>query len=274
MLANLQCWSASPIGVRLEIPCRTNAVTKASRTLIEERKGPVLVVTMNRPERHHALNLELSAGLAKAISRAEEDPDIRVVVVTGNGSKAFCAGQDMLEVSGDEAGSRPSSYVALDKFSSTFMPIIAAINGLCFGGGAVLAVACDIRLASESATFRLPGAEYGLVVGAAALPRLVGASKAKELILTARQFDAEEAAACGLVSSLHTADALMPAAMAMAEAIAQNSVAAVQESKRVIDAATLSEHAADLERTANERLRGSSEQTERFRNATRNVTGR
>ena len=138
----------------------------------------------------------------------------------------------------------------------------------------MLAIACDIRLACESATFRLPGAEYGVVVGAAVLPRLVGASKAKELILTARKFDAEEAYACGLVSSLHRADALMSAAMDLAEAIAANPVAAVRESKRVIDAATLSEHAAELESAANERLRGSPEQTELFRSATRKVTGR
>ena len=182
----------------------------------------------------------------------------------------------MLEASGVEAveSDTPTAYLAIEKFSTTPLPVIAAINGYCFGGGAVLAIACDIRLACESATFRLPGAEYGVVVGAAVLPRLVGASKAKELILTARKFDAEEAYACGLVSSLHRADALMSAAMDLAEAIAANPVAAVRESKRVIDAATLSEHAAELESAANERLRGSPDQTELFRSATRKVTGR
>ncbi len=158
--------------------------------------GPVLVLTMNRPERHHALNAELSKSLAAAITRAEADADVRAVIVTGSGSEAFCAGQDMLEVgSSDTIASytRPSTYIAVEKFSTTLLPIIAAINGYCFGGGAVLAITCDIRLAAQSATFRLPGAEYGLVVGAATLPRLVGASKAKELILTARKFDAAEA---------------------------------------------------------------------------------
>ena len=252
-------------------------MTDSSNTLIEARTGQVLVLTMNRPERHHALNLELSKSLAGAITRAEADPDVRVVIVTGSGSEAFCAGQDMLEVGSSESiasDARPSTYIAIEKFSTTLMPIIAAINGYCFGGGAVLAITCDIRLACKTATFRLPGAEYGLVVGAATLPRLVGASKAKELILTARKFDAAEAHSCGLVSAVHAADALMPAALALADAIAANSVAAVRESKRVIDAATLSERAAELESAANERLRGSPEQTELFRSATRKVTGR
>ena len=106
------------------------------------------------------------------------------------------------------------------------------------------------------------------------MPRLVGASKAKEWILTARKFDAAEAHTYGLVSSLHEPDALMAAALELADAIAANSVAAVRESKRVIDAATLSDAAAEMQSSANRELRGSPEQSERFRTATRRVTGR
>ena len=246
-------------------------------TLIEERRGHVLVLTMNRQQRHHALNHDMASRLAAALARAEDDGDARVVVLTGAGRKAFCAGQDMLEATGLEDGAQstsPSAHIAIDKFSSTPLPVIAAINGYCFGGGAVLAIACDIRLAVTAATFRLPGAEYGLVVGAAQLPRLVGASKAKEWILTARKFDAAEAHTYGLVSSLHEPDALMAAALELADAIAANSVAAVRESKRVIDAATLSDAAAEMQSSANRELRGSPEQSERFRTATRRVTGR
>ena len=152
--------------------------------------------------------------------------------------------------------------------------MIAAINGYCYGGGARLAVGCDIRLASETATFRLPGAEYGLVVAAATMPRLVGASKAKEWIYTARKFEAEEALATGLVSSLHAPAELLPAALEMAEVIAGHSQSSVRESKRVIDLATLSAEASAAESEANSRLRGSEEQTARFRDATRIVTGR
>jgi enoyl-CoA hydratase/carnithine racemase len=185
----------------------------------------------------------------------------------------------MLEMSGLEENAAPlppapQRLNAFSELSTTPLPVIAAINGYCYGGGARLAVGCDIRLASETATFRLPGAEYGLVVAAATLPRLVGASKAKEWIFTARKFDAQEALAAGLVSSLHAPGDLLPAAMAMAETIAGMSPSAVQESKRVIDAASLSDEAEQLESEINRRLRGTPEQSQRFRDATRRVTGR
>lgn len=248
--------------------------------LIEERRGHVLLLTMNRPERHHALNRALSSALAEAVERAEQDDDVRVIVLTGSGEQAFCAGADMLEMSGverDENTPPPSGSTAagaIGRFSSTPIPVIAAINGYCYGGGARLAIACDIRLASENATFRLPGAEYGLVVAAATLPRLVGASKAKEIIFTGRRFDAADALAWGLVSSVHPREELLDASLALAEEIAANSVAAVRASKQVIDAATLPDEAVALENEVNRGLRGSPEQVERFRSATRRVTGR
>jgi len=247
-------------------------------TLIIRREGTVAIFELNRPERHHAIDAVLAEALVAALDAAENDAAVRVVVVTGTGAKAFCAGQDMLEASGVEPGlqdTRTSSALfAVERFARTPLPVIAAINGYCFGGGAALAIACDIRLATETATFRLPGAEYGLVVGAAGLPRLVGAAKAKELIFTARRFDAHEAHACGLVNAVHDAVTLMPAALDMAQAIARNSPRAVQESKRVIDRATLVDAAIEDERAINRELRGSPEQSARFRDATRRVTGR
>ncbi|MBM3140129.1 MAG: enoyl-CoA hydratase/isomerase family protein [Chloroflexi bacterium] len=246
--------------------------------LLEKRHGHVLLLTMNRPERHHALNRELTAALGAAVERAEHDPDVRVIVLTGSGERAFCAGADMLEMSGVEASSRPAPAPSRDggtgRFLTTPIPVIAAVNGYCYGGGASLAISCDIRLASESATFRLPGTEYGLVVAAATLPRLVGSSKAKELIFTARRFTAAEALAWGLVSAVYPQPELLAAALALAQEIAGHSVAAVRGSKRVIDAATLSSAALELEAETNRALRGSPEQSERFRSATRRVTGR
>ena len=243
--------------------------------VLEERHGAVAVITLNRPDRHHALSTALSSALEQAVLRAEADPDTRVIVLTGSGDKSFCAGGDMLEMSGVEKAERtatpPNPYARL---SETRLPVIAAINGYCYGGGARLALACDIRLASTTATFRLPGAEYGLVVGAATLPRLIGAAKAKELIFTARKFDAAEALALGLVNSVHEPTELMAATLEMAQAVAKNSPSAVQESKRVIDAASLSDDANRMEDAANRELRGSPDQTSRFRSATQNITGR
>ncbi len=247
--------------------------------LLEERRGHVLILTMNRPERHHALNRALNTALAEAVERAEQDEDVRVIVLTGSGDQAFCAGGDMLEMSGVERDDTPppsgsSAAAAISRFSSTPIPVIAAVNGYCYGGGARLAIACDIRLGSENATFRLPGAEYGLVVAAATLPRLVGASKAKELIFTGRRFNAADALAWGLLSSVHPQEELLPAALELADEIAANSVAAVRASKQVIDAATLPDAAVALEVDTNRELRGSPEQVERFRTATKRVTGR
>ena len=246
--------------------------------VIEERRGAVVCIALNRPERHHALSAALSDAAGDALLRASEDPEVAAVILTGTGEKAFCAGGDMLEMSGVEEANAPSrSRGAGGLFgvlSRMPQPVIAAVNGYCFGGGARLAVGCDIRIASTNASFRLPGSEYGLVVAAATLPRLVGAARAKELIFTARKFGAQEALDYGLVTSLHEPADLLPAAWAMAETIASMSKGAVQEAKRVIDAATLSEEAGRMEDAANTQLRGSPEQVARFRDATKKVTGR
>lgn len=251
-------------------------MSETTPLVLEERHGSVLLLTLNRPERHHALSRALSGQLEAAMTRAEEDPDVRVVVLTGSGPRAFCAGADMLESSGVEQPASGSGNAgrAIARVSGTPLPIIAAINGICYGGGARLAIGCDIRLAAEHATFRLPGSEYGLVVAAATLPRLVGAARAKDLLFTARAFDASEALAMGLVNAVYPAEQLLPAALAMAATIAGHSVAAVRAAKRVIDAATLVEEARLMEEEANRNLRGSPEQSARFRDATRRVTGR
>ena len=248
------------------------------RLLLEDRRGDVLILTLNRPEKHNALNAALVHEIGAAVLRADEK-GVAVIVLTGAGAKAFCAGADMLEASGVEGASaqlllREQRVDGYAEVAATPIPVIAAINGLCYGGGARLAISCDIRLAADTATFRLPGAEYGLVVGAATLPRLVGTSRAKEWIYTARKFDAAEALLSGLVSGLFSADALLPAAIAMAETIASHSRAAVRESKRVIDAATLNDEAVAMEDRANRVLRGSQEQSTRFRAATEKVTGK
>ena len=249
-----------------------------SDVLRQHRHDHVLVLEMNHPERHHALNFELGRALAEALDVAESAGDVRVVVLTGSGEKAFCAGQDMLEASGveprDADAGKTSAYIAIDRVRQARLPVIAAINGYCYGGGAALAIACDLRIAGNTATFRLPGAEYGLVVGAASLPRLVGAARAKELILTARKFDAEDAFRWGLLNEVTEPAEVLDKALGLAQEIAGHSPVAVQESKRVIDMATLDAEAFEAEDEINLELRGSEDQSARFRAATRRVTGR
>lgn len=249
-----------------------------SAVLLEERIDDVLLLTLNRPERHNALNGELSHYLGAAVARAPEE-GIRVIVLTGAGEKSFCSGGDMSEMSGLEENAAPLPPRGERKNGSAELaksplPVLVAINGYCYGGGLRLALGCDIRLASDTSTFRSPGTEYGLVVGASQLPRLVGASRAKDWVFTARTFDAKEALEAGLVSSLHPIAELLPATLEMAHLIASRSAEAVQRAKRVIDLASLDDEAIAEETSSNNYLRSTPEQQTRFRDATRRVTGR
>ena len=247
--------------------------------LLQERIGDVLLLTLNRPEKHNALNAAVHHWLGDAVARAPEE-GVKVIVLTGAGEKSFCSGGYMAEMTGLDQNQTPLPPKEERKngtieIANTPLPVIAAINGYCYGGGLRLALVCDIRLASSNATFRSPGAEYGLVVGASMLPRLVGASTAKEWIFTTRVFDAEEARAAGLVSSpLHEPGKVVEAALEMAQVIAGHSAAAVQNAKRVVDMASLEMDAVRAETEINNELRKTDEQAARFREGTRRVTGR
>lgn len=253
-------------------------ITETASVLLQERIGDVLLLTLNRPEKHNALNAALHHWLGDAVARAPED-GVKVIVLTGAGEKSFCSGGDMAEMTGLEANQAPLPPPGERKNGSTEiarspLPVIAAVNGYCYGGGLRLALACDIRLASKTATFRTPGVEYGLVVGASHLPRLVGASRAKDWIFTARTFGADEALEAGLVNSLHEPGEVVEAALEMAQTIAGYSAAAVQQAKRVVDMASLDPEVVRTEAAINSELRGSDEQKQRFRDATRRVIGR
>jgi enoyl-CoA hydratase/carnithine racemase len=235
----------------------------------------VAFLRMERPEKHNAFHHELSVALSEAIEALEANDDARAIVLTGTG-KAFSAGADMTEALASlDGGARGDGMAqAVTRVARCAKPVIAAVNGYAFGGGAALACACDIRIASERASFRFPGASYGLVVGGSQLPRIVGAPMAKELILTARVVDAEEAERIGLVNRVVPHDELDGVAMELARQIAEQSPAAVRWSKAVIDAASTVEKGVDLEVEANRALRGSPEHVARFRAATERVARR
>ena len=245
--------------------------------LTVEQTGAVATISLNRPDKHNALSARLCHEIIDALDRLEADDAVSVLILTGAGEKAFCAGADMAEAVGGD-GPKDSSNVgapaqAVARVLRTRKPIIAAVNGYAYGGGAFLAINCDIRIASENARFRFVGASYGLVVGAFQLPRIVGAPLAKELIFTARTIDAKEALRIGLVNHVAPLDKLQRTAGEMAVAIAANSRAAVMASKEVIDLATASREALRREVEANVELRQSDEHRERFRAAATRVTG-
>lgn len=205
-----------------------------------EQRGHVGLITINRPEVLNALNLEVIEQLDDILLRAESQEDVHVIVITGAG-RSFVAGADigeMVNYTADDAkrfshhGNNTMMHIT--RFPS---PVIAAVNGFALGGGCELSMACDIRLASEKARFGQPEVGLGITPGFGGtqrLPRIVGVSKAMELILTAKTIKADEAKAIGLVSEVYPPEELMGKAMELAEAICANAQIAVRQSKRCI----------------------------------------
>jgi enoyl-CoA hydratase len=206
-----------------------------------EIKGHVAVLTINRPEALNALNYNVLQDLAQAVSRAETDGDVYVLILTGAG-KAFVAGADislMKDFSAVEAKAFAEFANALfSRIETMSKPSIAAVNGYALGGGCELCMSCDIRLAGTKAKFGQPEVGLGITPGFGGtqrLSRLVGTSKAKEMILTAETIGAEEALRIGLVSKVVPDEELMNTALEMANKIAANAQIAVRQSKDAIN---------------------------------------
>ena len=205
-----------------------------------EQQGSVGILTIDRPEALNALNSAVLAELDAAITAVEQNDGIRAVILTGAG-RSFVAGADIAEmkefssIDGKQFGVRGSGiFLRLENLPK---PVIAAVNGFALGGGCELAMACDIRIASEKAKFGQPEVGLGITPGFGGtqrLPRIVGISKAMELILTAKTIGAAEALEIGLVSQVVPPEELMDKAMELANAICANAPIAVAESKRCI----------------------------------------
>jgi enoyl-CoA hydratase/carnithine racemase len=209
------------------------------------REDAVALLTLNRPDKRNAVNEEMRAELTAAFAGFDADPSLRVVVLTGAGS-AFCAGGD-LSASTVPDPDRPRIIEPLDKFAK---PVIAAINGVAFGGGLELALACDLRIASHAARFALPEVRLGSLPGSGGtqrLPAVVGPSLAAQMILTGEPIDAARALAAGLVSELCAPEKLLDTALAHARAIARNAPLAVIAAKRLLRAAAATHDAQRLD---------------------------
>jgi len=210
--------------------------------LREMFEGGIALVTINRPETHNALNDAMLDALAELVAELSADPEVRVVVLTGAGEKAFVAG-------GDIAANQPLGPLAaramalkaqrvLDAIEAMPQPVIAAINGFALGGGCELAIACDIRIASDRARLGQPEINLGIIPGWAGtqrLPRLIGKGRAKEMIYTGVMLPAEEAWRIGLVNRVVAPEQLLPAALEMARLIAAKSQVAIRLAKEAID---------------------------------------
>ncbi|WP_029107980.1 crotonase/enoyl-CoA hydratase family protein [Mycobacterium sp. URHD0025] len=204
-----------------------------------EKRGNVLLITINRPEARNAINASVSIAVGDALEQAQNDPEIRVVVLTGSGDKSFCAGADLKAISRGENLFHPehpeygfAGYVShfIDK------PTIAAVNGTALGGGTELALASDLIVAEESAKFGLPEVKRGLIAGAGGvfriaeqLPRKV----ANELLFTGEPMPSADALRWGLINQVVPDGTVVDAALKLAERITGNAPLAVQASKRV-----------------------------------------
>ena len=206
-----------------------------------EKKGPVGIVTMNRPEALNALDKQVLEDLNTVLDQVEADPEILVAIVTGAG-RSFVAGADIGQMSGFTAveGKAFGAFgngVFL-KLENLTKPTIAAVNGFALGGGCELSMACDIRLASEKAKFGQPEVGLGITPGFGGtqrLPRLVGMGMAKQLLYTARNIDAAEALRIGLVNAVIPQAELLDAALKMASQIAKNAPIAVRACKKAVN---------------------------------------
>jgi enoyl-CoA hydratase len=215
-------------------------------TLRLDRQGRVAIITINRPDKRNALNIKTREEGAALLDQLREDDSVGVVVFTGAGDKAFVAGADIGEFAGrtaitqrDVMTSR-SLFTAIDTFPK---PVIAMVNGYCLGGGCELALACDIRIASENASFGQPEINLGIIPGGGGtqrLPRLVGEGKAMELILTGDIIDARTAFTIGLVNLVVPADQLQAKTLEMANRIAEKSPIALQLAKEAVKLASKS----------------------------------
>jgi enoyl-CoA hydratase len=223
-----------------------SGVSQNYETILVERRDRVAIITINRPEKRNALNIQTRAEGAAILDELRDDDSIRVVIFTGAGDKAFIAGADIAEFAGRTALQQRAIMLERGLFNAidTFpKPVIAMVNGYCLGGGCELALACDIRIASETASFGQPEINLGIIPGGGGtqrLPRLVGEGKAMEMVLTGEIISAQEAFRCGLVNHVVPADHLEAKTMEVANRIAEKSPIALRLAKEAVKLASRS----------------------------------
>jgi enoyl-CoA hydratase/carnithine racemase len=196
------------------------------------------VITLNRPDKLNALSYPLVCELDEALMQCEGDDGIKAVILTGAGDRAFSAGADIHEMAGlssDELATRAEVRGRATWHIATFSkPLIGAINGLAYGGAALLSSTLDLRIGCERTAFRFLAASYGRVNSSWSLPLLVGLPKAKELLYTGRIIDAEEAECIGLLNQVVPAARLLDACLEIGQMIAKNDARMVQGLKRLL----------------------------------------
>ncbi|MDE4133010.1 enoyl-CoA hydratase-related protein [Phaeobacter sp. QD34_3] len=211
-----------------------------------ERRGNILLVTMNRPEVYNAVNAEMHQEMSDCWDAFAADDDLWVAVLTGAGDKAFTAGNDLKATAsgGNKKGLPASGFAGLSSRFDLEKPIIAAVNGFAMGGGFETALSCDIILASENAKFALPEVKVGFFASASGVQRLsryIGRLAAQEMMITGRTILADEALALGCVNEVLPHDRLMDRAFELADQICSVSPSSVKATKRILNSMAVAE---------------------------------
>ncbi len=227
--------------------------------MLSRKEGGVGIVTFNNPERHNAVSLEMWEATTEILNGFAADNDIRVVVLTGAGGKAFVSGADISKFGSERAtleavrsynSKTDATYASIADFPK---PTIAMINGYCIGGGLGLATCCDLRIASDNSRFAVPAAKLGLGYGYSGLKRLVdivGPAFAKEIFYTARQFDAEEARIMGLVNRVVPAAELESSVKSITDMISANAPLTIRAVKYTVGEVVKEDSKRNLARSA------------------------
>jgi enoyl-CoA hydratase/carnithine racemase len=211
--------------------------------LVEERRGAVRILRLNRPEARNSLNPELIAAIGLGLKAAEEDPAIRTVVLTGTGDRAFCAGMDLRGFAeGSGAAGDPDGMAAFFRFTrgEIAVPVVGAAQATAMAGGFELLLGCDVVVAADRATFGLPEVKRGLFAagGGVFVSTRIPLAVALELTLTGDPIAADRAAALGLINQVVRADEVLETAVALAERIARNGPLAVRITREIVRAAS------------------------------------
>lgn len=223
--------------------------------IITEQSGDIARIIFNQPEKRNAVSLEMWEAVEAALGRFAEDPEVRILILSGAGGKAFVSGADVSKFESERASEEAvANYNATtkrvyDKLEAFPKPTIAQIDGFCIGGGVALALSCDLRICGEGSQFAVPAAKLGLGYGYAGIKRLVnvvGPQFAKEIFFTARRFDAEEARTMGLVNRVVADDRVGEVAEETAMMIAANAPMTVASVKFIVGETVKDESTRDL----------------------------
>ncbi len=220
------------------------SISSPTSKMIAKKDGAISWMIFNNPERLNAVSLEMWQAVPEILSAFDHDDDVRVIVLTGAGDRAFVAGADISQFGESRSSAEgilayeQATERAFNAIAETRKPTIAMIDGYCIGGGLGIALSCDMRIAAEGSTFGIPAAKLGLAYGAGGTGRLmhvVGPSFAKEIFFTARRFTTDEALGMGLVNRVTTKEALENLVRDYAALIAENAPLTVNTAKQVVD---------------------------------------